>query len=307
MAKLSFVSATLLSTIAETFLYGIFMVSFFVAVYLRLSKYTDRSARSGALRNTVTIPTLAIFVLCSAHWIIGVIRLFQGFGDEGNLYSALHFPPDPADPLVTARSMLVIANNLIGDAIIIQRLWFIWGRDLCVIIVPVLSWLGVTTSGCVLSYLFTHLGSGNISYIKAWVTVGWTLTAVTNVYCTACIAWRIWRTNRVTQAVGGGLLTYVLVILVESAALWALWAIFYAVTVQTGSLLQILATDLAPPIIGLVNVLIYLRVGFGWSFAPSIDETAGGIMTSVLVLPTISEQDYPDLVTAIPRTGLNKA
>ncbi|KAJ7312606.1 beta-glucan synthesis-associated protein-domain-containing protein [Mycena albidolilacea] len=38
--------------------------------------------------------------------------------------------------------------------------------------------------------------------------------------------------------------------------------------------------DLAPLIIGLVNVLIYLRVGLGWSFAPSIDESAEFTMTS---------------------------
>jgi hypothetical protein len=66
MAQLSFFSVILLSAIAETFLYGIFMVSFFVAFYLCLSKYTDRTARSGALRNAITIPTIATFIPCSA-------------------------------------------------------------------------------------------------------------------------------------------------------------------------------------------------------------------------------------------------
>lgn len=66
MAQLSFFSVILLSAIAETFLYGIFIVSFFVALYLCLSKYTDRTARNGALRNTITIPTIVIFVICSA-------------------------------------------------------------------------------------------------------------------------------------------------------------------------------------------------------------------------------------------------
>ncbi|KAJ7924633.1 hypothetical protein B0H13DRAFT_2315348 [Mycena leptocephala] len=297
MTQLSFLSIILLSAIAETFLYGIFMVSFFMALYLRLSKYTDRTARGGALRNTIAIPILATFVACTAHWTIGVIRLFRGFGAWEDIHSALYFHLDQVEPLAAARSILVILNNVIGDAIIIQRLWFIWGRGLRVIMVPVLSWLGVITSGFVLSYLFTHFRPGNISYIRAWITVGWGLTTVTNVY--SCIAWRIWRTNRVTQAVGGGLLTYVLVILVESAAIWAVWAVFFAVTTQTGSLLQILATDLAPPIVGLVNVLIYLRVGLGWSFAPSNHETTGLKMTTVLVLPTMSEQDHLDPVIPI--------
>jgi hypothetical protein len=66
MTQLSFLSIILLSAIAETFLYGIFMVSFFMALYLRLSKYTDRTARGGALRNTIAIPILATFVACTA-------------------------------------------------------------------------------------------------------------------------------------------------------------------------------------------------------------------------------------------------
>ncbi|KAJ6506658.1 hypothetical protein C8R45DRAFT_1090343 [Mycena sanguinolenta] len=296
----SFLSVILLSAIAETFLYGVFVVSFFVTLYLRLSKYTDRTVRSGTLRNTITIPAAAAFITCGAHWIIGVIRLFKGLGGSEDFHSALYFLLNPAEPMAVVRSILVILNNLIGDAIIIQRVWFIWNGNLSVIIVPVLSWLGVGTSGFVLSYLFTHLRPDNISYTRAWITVGWVLTMIINIYCTACIAWKIWRTNRVTQTIGGGLLTYVLVILVESAALWAVWAIFFAVTTQTGSLLIILATDLAPPIIALVNVLIYLRVGLGWSFAPSIDEAG---MTSVLVLPTMSELDHLDTVPPIPGTA----
>lgn len=83
----------------------------------------------------------------------------------------------------------------------------------------------------------------------------------------------------------------------------SVWAIFFAVTNQIGSQLRILATDLAPPIIGLVNVLIYLRVGLGWSFASSIDETTALTMTSMLVLPTMSEQDHLDAVTANPEAA----
>jgi hypothetical protein len=86
----------------------------------------------------------------------------------------------------------------------------------------------------------------------------------------------------------------------------SVWAIFFAVANQTSSQLLFLATDLAPPIIGLVNVLIYLRVGLGWSFAPSIDRTDGLTMTNVLVSPTMSEQDHLDTVTANPGTA-NKA
>ncbi|KAJ7891907.1 hypothetical protein B0H14DRAFT_2560603 [Mycena olivaceomarginata] len=119
-----------------------------VALYLRLSKHTDQTARSGALRNTITIATIATFAICSAS---------LDHGGLGSYRSVSNFR-------VTSHS--------------------------------------------------PEIRNGR----------------------TACIAWRIWRTNRVTQTIGG-----------ESAAIWA----------YTGSQLRMLTTDLAPPIIGLVNVLIY--------------------------------------------------
>jgi hypothetical protein len=78
------------------------------------------------------------------------------------------------------------------------------------------------------------------------------------------------------------------------------WAVFFAVTTQTGSSLQILAIGIAPPIIGLVDTLIYLRVGLGWSFTPSTENSGGIMTTTVLMVPTMNELDDLDSVSAIP-------
>ncbi|KAJ7859407.1 hypothetical protein B0H13DRAFT_2356128 [Mycena leptocephala] len=64
---------------------------------------------------------------------------------------------------------------------------------------------------------------------------------------------------------GEGLLMPVLAILVESAAIWSAWAIFFAVAFQRRSVLEFLAKDLTPVIVALTNMFIHLRVGLGWS------------------------------------------
>ncbi|KAJ7112694.1 hypothetical protein C8R44DRAFT_882446 [Mycena epipterygia] len=84
-----------------------------------------------------------------------------------------------------------------------------------------------------------------------------------NIYCTTFIAWRIWKTSRVTGEVGGSLLMPVFVILIESAAIWTTWTIFFAATFLTGSPLAFIGRDLMPLIIGVANLLIHLRVGLG--------------------------------------------
>ncbi|KAJ7834020.1 hypothetical protein B0H14DRAFT_2591079, partial [Mycena olivaceomarginata] len=147
MAQLSFFSIILLSAIAETFLYGIFMVSFFVALYLRLSKYTDRTARSEALRNTILIPTIVTFVTCSA------VLFASSKGLPVRKTSTLPFIPLGSSATSGGR------QKPPGDFKQFDR-----GCD--------------DSSGFVLSYLFTHLRPENISYTEAWITVGWVLTTV---------------------------------------------------------------------------------------------------------------------------------
>ncbi|KAJ7112675.1 hypothetical protein C8R44DRAFT_530955, partial [Mycena epipterygia] len=219
----------------------------------------------------VVISNIAIFATCTAHWIINVERFFLAF--LGSTEHALQFYRDESHPTSVANNTLVIVVKLIGDAVIIHRLWLVWNRDLHVVFVPLLSWLGVLTSGIAVPYLFTQSTPRNnrlLTLAGHWLTANWALTALcaTNpIQNSAFIAWRIWKTSRVTAEVGGGLLMPVFVILIESAAVWTTWTIFFAATFLTGSMLELIVRDLTPLIIGIVNLLIHLRVGLGWSHA----------------------------------------
>ncbi|KAJ7112696.1 hypothetical protein C8R44DRAFT_530579, partial [Mycena epipterygia] len=217
----------------------------------------------------IVISNIAIFATCTAHWIITVDRFFLAF--LGSAGDPLQFYLDQPHPASVVNNTLVIMAVLIGDVVIIYRLWVIWNRDLRVVFFPLLSWLGALAGGIAVPYFFTQSTPMNnrvFTTASAWLTANWALTtlcATSSIENTALIAWRIWKTSRVTAEVGGGLLMPVLVILIESAAIWTTWTIFLAATFLTGSTLEFIVRDLTPAIIGFVNMLIHLRVGLGWS------------------------------------------
>ncbi|KAJ7106560.1 hypothetical protein C8R44DRAFT_325066 [Mycena epipterygia] len=278
---ISLVAVSMATVVLESLLYGLLLVLFSTNLYLRITRYArprEFVSRGGLWWNHIVISNMAIFVVCTVHWIITVERFFLAF--LGSAGDPLQFYLDESQLTLVVKNSLVIAAVLIGDVVIIYRLWIIWNRDLRVVFVPVLSWLGILTCGIAIIYIFTQFiaANNNISTAdSAWVTANWALNALTNIYCTTFIAWRIWKTSRAEAEVGGGLLMPVLVILIESAAIWTTWQISFAA--MTGSTLQFIVSDLTPSIIGLVNILIYLRIGLGWSRAEAPNAT-GAPMTS---------------------------
>ncbi|KAJ7089982.1 hypothetical protein C8R44DRAFT_892164 [Mycena epipterygia] len=286
------VAVSMATVVLESLLYGLLLVLFSTNLYLRITRYArpqEFASRGGLWWNPIVISNIAIFVNTTAHWIITVKRLFLAF--LGSAGDPVQFYLDLSQPTSVGSDTLVLVAVLIGDAVIIHRLWLVWNRDFRVIFVPVLSWIGGLTGGIAVPYLFmqsTSTPTNNRFLVAAgtWLTANWAFTSLINIYGTTFIAWRIWKTSRATVQLEGGFLMHVCVILIESAAIWTTWTIFFAVNFWTGSPLQFLAKDLTPCIIGLVNLLIHLRVGLGWSRAEPPDATGPPMTSSASILPT---------------------
>ncbi|KAJ7106639.1 hypothetical protein C8R44DRAFT_805603 [Mycena epipterygia] len=269
-SMISLVAVSMATVVLESLLYGLLLVLFSTNLYLRITRYARPRvfvSRGGLWWNHIVISNMAIFVTCTVHWIITVERFFLAF--LGSAGDPLQFYLDESQLTLVMSNNLVIVAVLIGDTVIIHRLWIIWNRDLRVVFVPVLSWLGILTLE--IAYIFTQSTITNNSILTAWAT-----NLIPN---SAFIAWRIWKTSRAEVEVGGGLLMPVLGILIESAVIWTTWEISFGATFWTGSTLQLILSDLTPSIVGLVNLLIYLRIGLGWSRAEDPDAT-GAPMTS---------------------------
>ncbi|KAJ7035153.1 hypothetical protein C8F04DRAFT_1394963 [Mycena alexandri] len=124
-----------------------------------------------------------------------------------------------------------------------------------------------------------------------WANAIWILPLVTDAYCTGLTIWKFCKTKRTVEHVlGAETLGPVLIVLLESAAVWTLWALFFAVTREIGSPLRTVARDLSPVMVGLVNMVIYLRVELQCTREGS-DRTGVAMTSSASIIPYYVSMD----------------
>ncbi|KAJ7859792.1 hypothetical protein B0H14DRAFT_2746013 [Mycena olivaceomarginata] len=246
--------------------YGMFSVLFATSMYLLVGRYlatrrSGNSPRESIFRSTVFIAAIGLFCAVTAHWVTTVYRAFLAFVYFQHGDSALEFYADAAQVTELVQEGFLMISILIGDSLIIHRLWVVWEHRLAVVVFPICSLAALTTTSAVSMYTTSRKIPGKDVFSDPWLTSNCILTLVTNVYSTVLIVIKVWNITRVARPIGGGFL----VIVVESAAIYASWAIFFTVTYQTRSLVQFIVIQAAPEVVGIVNALIHTRVGLGWA------------------------------------------
>ncbi|KAJ7723632.1 hypothetical protein DFH07DRAFT_1005189 [Mycena maculata] len=157
-----------------------------------------------------------------------------------------------------------------------------------VIVIPILSLLGFIASCIITVQAPTHIATNAQQRIA--LDVGLTpitvFTLLTNFYCTVLITWEIWRITKNCKPVGGTNLRasrlvvpleiyltsaqHFLAIVVESAAIYTF----------LNSTLQYIALNTFPPVAGIANGLIHVRVGLG----QTVEQIYGSSKTSSSVV-----------------------
>ncbi|KAJ7042148.1 hypothetical protein C8F04DRAFT_1390659, partial [Mycena alexandri] len=206
-------AANMAVVVLETVLYALLLVAASTTLYLRFSRHGIPKL---LVWNPVVLFTVLISAASGAHWILTIVRFFDAFVGSADA-GPIRFYLDTQE-VQTARNLLTVTAILIGDAAIIHRLWLIWNRSLPVIIVPLATCFGGSIIGCAVAYVIAHPVAG--AQLVLWLKASWILTLVTNVYCTGLIIWKIWKTKRTEHLLGDGTLVPVLIVLLDSAAVW---------------------------------------------------------------------------------------
>ncbi|KAH9843178.1 uncharacterized protein C8Q71DRAFT_238553 [Rhodofomes roseus] len=273
MAQLPLISVNLATVALESLLYGVFLTLAFTFIYLHISRAGSQRAGGARSLSVYFTPVLlgSIFVLLTVtgHWVMTVIRLFDAFVNFMGGQAALLYYSDLALTTEPVKIGFLIATLITCDILFIYRLWIVWGYNYYVIIVPCLTILGLCVAGPGVIYQLTQVGSGNTVFIASlarWVSADYAFTFVTNVYSSVGIAWKVWRSRHRTGAYAGGTsLMRVLVTIVESAALYTSYTVFFFGAYQAESNLQYTAVDTLCPIAGIAFMMINVRVGLGWA------------------------------------------
>ncbi|KAK7013796.1 hypothetical protein R3P38DRAFT_3575107 [Favolaschia claudopus] len=278
-----------LATVAlESCFYGGFLVLAIMSMCLlvrRRAKWLSPTFL-GAIGMCITI---------TAHWIISVDRSFQAFLLFENGTSPLKFYGDLSQITEVVKSAFCLTTLIIGDTIIIHRLWIIWDKRLIIAIFPMLSLLGLVVCSVGITYQFTRDKTGQsvfLSDASRWITSDAVFTICTNIYSTAFISWRMWKVGRGMQPIGGIRIQArsvsnklsVLALIVESAAIYTTWSIFFFATYRSNSNLQFITIDCLPAMTGIACMLIHVRIGLGWAHQGSqagSSESTGPLSISI--------------------------
>ncbi|KAF5340188.1 hypothetical protein D9758_014999 [Tetrapyrgos nigripes] len=142
--------------------------------------------------------------------------------------------------------IFIIASVLTGDCVITYRLWIIWGHKFQAIIIPIMTICGILASGIAsaLANPTEHQLLQSLGFTKALLT--------------------FWR-KPVDVIQGDSTAIKILIIFVESAALYLIWAILVIIIYPIAQLrpLYIPLWDIAPEISGIACTMINVRVGLG--------------------------------------------
>ncbi|KAF8217357.1 hypothetical protein K438DRAFT_1926112 [Mycena galopus ATCC 62051] len=275
MAIITPFQASLAGAFLESCLFGILLVLFISTIYFMATRRTLAGSRQTAKHHflsTVFIGVTVLFLTETAHWIAGIYHIFAAFAQSGDTT----IPPqslnaNPTGGVSIVNTVSLVTAILVGDSLMIYRLWIIWAPNQRVLILPIGSLTGVVVAGIGILHEFAQSKStfATIPFLdrpdlKPWVMIGFVLSLVTSLYSTTFIAFRILKFDR--KPLTNSSLTFFLVILVESAALQTFWLVLAATTIiASGSNLQFPAAGSFPVILGISNVLIHARIGLGWS------------------------------------------
>ncbi|KZT09997.1 uncharacterized protein LAESUDRAFT_673684 [Laetiporus sulphureus 93-53] len=277
MGNVRLISVDLATICIESFFYGIFFTLSAVSFYLLFRRQKDLGAYGGqkqphsTSKRSIRIflaATVIIFLSNTVHWIMAITRLFKAFVYYKGGSAPSDFYADVSQPTEVVQSAALVFTVMTNDAMIIYRLWYVWAFNKGIVIFPLCTLVGLTLCGFGSIYQMTKTRLGEDIFITAvgrWLTSSSVLTLCTNVYCTTMIAWRIWRINSAVSGNRRGSLTSLMAIIVESAALYTIWTIFFMVTYLARSNLQFVTNETWAFVAGISFMLINVRVGMGWA------------------------------------------
>ncbi|KAJ7114843.1 hypothetical protein C8R44DRAFT_984217 [Mycena epipterygia] len=240
-------------------LYGVYFVLYLTSTLVLVKR--SSGARNGRFyRSTVFISGLILFIAVTANFCLVFARAFLGLIVFEGGTAPTTFYNDNSQITTTVQNIFAALAIITGDFIIIYRLWIVWSQNRYIVILPTLTLIGLIITLGLTVQTTSHLT--NIADDKG-LTPGLVFTLVTNLYSTGFISWKIWMITRAASPVHGSHLRHFGGIIVESAAIYTAWAVFYIITHQINADVQFLALGVLPAVAGIANALIQTRISMG--------------------------------------------
>ncbi|KAG1730861.1 uncharacterized protein EDB91DRAFT_744429 [Suillus paluster] len=254
--------ALLLALFLETLFYGVFFTLYWLTLFILLKK------GSGIQRQLLVPVTTLLLCSATAHLIVDFVRALKAFIFKAGMIGATAYYSNFSLPLFLAKTAIYITQLTLADGVVVWRCYIVHDRSL---LIAILGCVALLTNGAIGYYIVwsvsrtTALSTTSHECITTFIT----LTMVIDVTCTTLIARRIYSTRRFRP---DGLIAFlpVLIVIVESGALYATSVLALLVTFLVGSNGHYTVLDIIPPIVGIAFCLVILQIHIRW---PTPDRT----------------------------------
>ncbi|KAF8157275.1 hypothetical protein B0H34DRAFT_798565 [Crassisporium funariophilum] len=215
----------------------------------------DRRRKGGSMPLILFSSTVSQFLLSTAYVALGLRRLIDSFiklQDRPDAIKAYWI--NPAVTTGVAANAVYITNTLIGDVILVWRLYVVWNNNWYICVLPVLVVLATAGTGYGTVVGFLQASQGTIFAVLNTYTATWALSMATQTSVSyLSIIW----------------------VIVESGAIYCITTVFLLVffdlrTEAGGIIANILAQTCA-----IVPTLIVVRVCLRRSYGPTIMASLG--------------------------------
>ncbi|KAF7358460.1 hypothetical protein MVEN_00896500 [Mycena venus] len=265
MSDITLLTANLVVTVLESFLYGIYVVLAFCASYSIVSRHRERRSETphSNLLSPVALGGLALFITVTIHWLLNVSRVFVAFHHWDDGPGPRIFYSNFSHITEVLKYGFLVASFIIGDSLLIHRLWVVSGFRPGIIVFPVITLMGLLTFGVGLTYQLSTYTSNDSMFQAAyqrWTTGVCIFCLCTTASTTGCIWYKLWGVSRALVSFGVASLTTIIRIFADSAALFATFSLFHLVSYLCGSNIQFIVQDCLPVVAGISNLLVQIRL-----------------------------------------------
>jgi len=251
----------LFATLIASFSYGIAVTLFAISIGTILRKRRS----TGKINLPFVMPSALIFILATVN-VIGLwINIHAAFVVHANDTEAyLDRIRTPAKTVIQTGQVGAI---ILADALIVYRTFVVWNHNIFIIIIPCLTFVATFVSGVSFVRLQHQLADVHTSVFAQSVT-DWTVafllcSFVTTVYSTALITYKLLKTHRNLREYGvmtnDGVSYRIMRIVVESAALYSLNHLLYAILYEVKNQVESTPSFLEASIASITCSLIIIR------------------------------------------------
>ncbi|KAJ7751520.1 hypothetical protein DFH07DRAFT_826319 [Mycena maculata] len=275
-------------TFTELFLNGIYTCLFFITVYAMIFKRELHKKKLGLF-----LALIGMYILSTVHVACRWVLVKKAFIDQDDTsVSTLLYLLQPPLWLAVIPAVVLTANTLISDCVLIWRCWTVWNYDWKIVSVPLIC----TLAGAGLGFRSVaeqaaYIINPNLdrSSFVDFATPYFGLSLATTCLASFLIIVRIiTMTEGATRNSRG--YGHIIEIVVESAALYSVSLIVFLPFLVSGSFADGYPEAVVAQMTGMAPTLIVARVTFGLARP---DASWGGPTTS-LIIGMSSRSQHPN-------------